>query len=419
MKIVKLTAENVKRLIAVEITPEGTVITIGGKNGAGKSSVLDSIAFALGGKTLVPDMPIRKGKKTARIEVDLGEFIVIRNFDEGGSSIVIKNKEGLTYSSPQKMLDKLVGKLTFDPLAFVHSSEKDQQSTLRTLVGLDTTMLDNQRKILYDNRTVLNRELKQQESYIEDLSQFDGVPKEPISMEEISKRMLEAEEARKLQIRMKEEETRAKEMLAEYKATKKMILQDIEKLDKDIVNVELTMKKMVPVEVPDITEIQKRLTEIEDINAKVRKNQLYFQQAEELVRIMKEVEEKNSKIQEIDEKKKEMLKKAKYPISGLKLGEDGVVFNDIPFKQCSTAEQLRVSVAMGLALNPELKILLVRDGNALDAFSLKEVAKMAEEANAQLWLERVSEDGEGVSIMIEEGKVVFPKPTDQELKSKG
>src|SRR5690349_11343820 len=134
MKVIQLSAENFKRISAIDITPEGTLITLGGKNGAGKSSVLDAIAVALGGASLVPEEPIRQGESEGTVTVDLGEFIVTRKFtrevvrdleSEGGtqygptrSTLVIKNREGLKYPSPQAMLDKLLGRLTFDPMAF-------------------------------------------------------------------------------------------------------------------------------------------------------------------------------------------------------------------------------------------------------------------------------------------------------------
>lgn len=415
MKIVKLTAENVKRLIAVEITPEGSVITIGGKNGAGKSSVLDSIAFALGGKSLVPEEPIRKGEKSARIEVDLGELNITREFKEDGSTtLTVKNNEGHFFSSPQKMLDKLLGKLTFDPLLFVHSSKGHQYDTLRDLVGLDTTFLDNERKKYYDERTTLNRDAKLQEAQLTLYPNYKDVPKEILSMKEISDKMLQADKLR--------EEARQQEIIAEKKkeiieAAQSRIInlndnigglkQKILECQKDIQRAGAIVVKQV--KVPNVEEIQHRIAEIEEINLKVHKNKVYFKAVHDHTEVLLKIAVLSKEIIEVDEKKKVMLGKVKYPIVGLKLKEGKVYFCDIPFKQCSTAEQLRVSVAMGLALNPELKILLIRDGNALDQSSLKEVAQLAEKADAQLWLERVSEDGVGVSVMIEAG-VEIPNP---------
>ena len=123
MNIVKLQAENIKRIVAVEIKPDGALVQITGRNGAGKSSVLDAIWWALAGERSHQSAPIRKGADTARIKLDLGEVVVTRHFakredDSVVTRITVENAEGARFPSPQKMLDSLLGSLAFDPLAF-------------------------------------------------------------------------------------------------------------------------------------------------------------------------------------------------------------------------------------------------------------------------------------------------------------
>src|SRR3990172_7943210 len=112
MKIIKLQAENIKKLVAVEITPSGNVVTISGKNGAGKTSVLDSIWWALGGSENIQGQPIRKGETSGVIRLNLGEIAVERRFTEKGSTLYVENTEGMRFKSPQDVLDKLVGSLS-------------------------------------------------------------------------------------------------------------------------------------------------------------------------------------------------------------------------------------------------------------------------------------------------------------------
>jgi len=127
-----LTAENVKRLVAVEISPTGNVQIIAGKNGAGKTSVLDSIWFALGGGPAAKGTtkPIRDGQDSARVTLDLGELRVTRTWTGGKSTLSVESAEGAVYGSPQKMLDALVGRLSFDPLAFAQQDERTQLASL-------------------------------------------------------------------------------------------------------------------------------------------------------------------------------------------------------------------------------------------------------------------------------------------------
>ena len=126
MKILKLTAENVKKLRAVEITPTGELVEITGKNGAGKTSVLDAIWWALAGTKHIQAVPIRTGATKARIRLDLGELIVERRFTPVGSTLTVEKADGARYTSPQGILDALLGALTFDPLAFVGQEPREQ-----------------------------------------------------------------------------------------------------------------------------------------------------------------------------------------------------------------------------------------------------------------------------------------------------
>ena len=62
MKINKLEIENVKRIKAVKVEPKANGLTvIGGNNNQGKTSVLDSIAWALGGERYKPSQATREG----------------------------------------------------------------------------------------------------------------------------------------------------------------------------------------------------------------------------------------------------------------------------------------------------------------------------------------------------------------------
>ncbi|PIU32864.1 MAG: hypothetical protein COT06_00430, partial [Syntrophobacteraceae bacterium CG07_land_8_20_14_0_80_61_8] len=136
LKIIRLAAENVKRLRAVQITPEGHIVQISGPNAAGKTSVLDCIWYALGGGSALPEQPIRKGAAKGEIHLDLGEMLVSRTFTQSGSYLKVVSKDGRECNSPQKLLDSLLGKLAFDPLAFARLSEDRQRELLMNLVSI-------------------------------------------------------------------------------------------------------------------------------------------------------------------------------------------------------------------------------------------------------------------------------------------
>jgi hypothetical protein len=154
----------------------------------------------------------------------------------------------------------------------------------------------------------------------------------------------------------------------------------------------------------DASGLSRQIGSAQETARKVEANR-HYAKAEARVRVLAEEHEKaEAALAALRDKRVALVQAAKMPIDGLDLGDGGVLYKGLPFEQASSAEQLRVSVAMGLALNPSLKVLLIRDGSLLDDANLATIATMAHDAEAQVWIERVGE-GEEVSVVIEEGRV--------------
>jgi hypothetical protein len=158
--------------------------------------------------------------------------------------------------------------------------------------------------------------------------------------------------------------------------------------------------------IPNTQVIQQKLQDIETTNHKVNANKKYNELHEEHDKLAEAITTQTTTIEEVDKTKQELLETVKFPIPGLGLSEEGVTYNGVPFEQASTSEQLRISVAIGIALNPTLKVLLVRNGNALDKDSMLNVAEQAHNADAQVWMEYVTDEAGKVAVMIEDGTVV-------------
>lgn len=447
MKIVKLVAENVKRLHAVEISPgDSSLVTIGGKNGAGKSSVLDSIAYAMGGERLVPSEPIRAGESEAKIVVDLGDLVVTRKFKrelitiegsangaeapverfgETKSTLIVTNKDGARYPSPQAMLDKLLGRLTFDPLAFARDDPKRQDETLRKLVGLDLTPIEEKRRAAFSQRAILKKNLSVKEAQLLALQRFSDAPEEEIPLGEISEEMRAAEEARTEAERAERARDAVKDECVLADSVVDKTSQLISELETRIAQLrtELTTQQehrtdagnrleaatsravALRAAVPDGAVLRARLTDAEATNAKVRSNKTYALAAEELHNFEEQIEEQDALVTAAEEEKRSKLAEARFPVDGLGISDTGVTYSGLPFAQASSSEQLRVSVMVGLALNPTLKVLLIRNGNMLDDDSLKIVGELAAQNGAQCWVEWVTGDPSDVAVMLVEGEV--------------
>jgi len=418
---VQLTAENVKRLRAVTIAPDGNVVQITGRNGQGKSSVLDAIWYALGGKSSHCVEPIRRGEKSAKVTLNLGDLIVTRAWSANDkSAVTVQSKDGARYPSPQAILDKLVGDLTFDPLAFTRMKPAEQVETLKRLAGLDFADIDRKRQEAYDQRTERNREAKLFDAQLAQTTMHDLG--DPLDAQAIKAEL----DAAVRELRMNDAKRRAlADMRQEYEAAKERVsalderiaalrnelLQaegmraDMDDNAKEILRIGKiaadAAEKLVD---PDINAIQAKMEAARDQHSKAEHNRRYSDIRGKAQDARNASDELTAAIAKLDGDKQRMVSDAKMPIDGLGLDGGRVTYQGMPFDQCSSAEQLRISVAIGSATNPKFRTMCVKDGSLLDKDSLRLLGELCEQHDLQVWLERVG-DGDGVGVVIEDGQV--------------
>lgn len=398
MKIMQLRAENVKRLGIVEITPEGNVIIIGGKNGAGKSSVIDSIWYAMGGKGAAPSDPIRHGEKMAEVSITIGngeeKLHVTRTWTREGSHLKVKNEKGTPLKAPQSILDALYGSLTFDPLAFAGMKGADQIDTLKQLTGLDLVGIEGEREAAYTTRTEVGRDLRQAEANFKAATFHRDVPEEQMSITEL------LEQRRNAQLVL----DRINSLNQRIQTKNQEIASLTESIQDLRAQVAAMSKERDGFDPPDIHQFDEQIANTEAIAQKQRDNDQALELQKRYEALETQHQGLNHTIEELDERKRLMVSSAKMPVEGLTFGSEAVLYQGVPLDQASSAERLRVSVAIGIAMNAKLKVLLIRDGSLLDKNNLAMIARMAEEADAQLWIERVG-DGDECSVVIEDGHV--------------
>ena len=401
--IVKLQSENVKRLKAVSITPDGNLVIIGGDNAQGKSSVLDSIQMALGGGKLTPSKPIREGKKKAEIVAELDDIIVTRTFTKKTSLLTVRRKDGSVCTSPQKLLDDLVGSLSFDPLEFSRMPAKKQAEVLREIAGLDFSGIEAERATAFAQRTDVNRDLKKSQAIQDETDFFPDAPKEAVSVSALVAEWDAAQEHNRQIQEAEGERVRTQSALA----AAQLAFAEAQ----DAVNCAKAKHTRAEQELSafsaptDTAPLSAQIENAEEINRQVAANVAKAKINKETAALAKQAAGLTATIADCDERKTTLLENATMPIEGLSLDDEyGVTMNGIPFDQCSQAEQLRISVSIGLAMNPKLPVLLIRDGSLLDEHNLAMLAETAKASNAQVWIERVG-DKDKCAVIIEDGHI--------------
>jgi hypothetical protein len=388
--------------------------------------------YALGGKSKIDEQPIRKGESKGKIVVDIEKYKITRSFTPKGSYLQVETQEGATFPSPQKLLDSFLADLTFNPLAFAEASPKQQAELLLKVsdIPVDAQKLTDitgqavapgnpidvfktVHDQLYSERRDINRDLSRQEKVLETLGNPGEV--KPVSVTDLfeTRKQLEAQQIENDKIR---DEVLKLELDAEalsdriccqkgIVATETQKLKELEKAHEGLKN-KLTAAGQASVELvdPDFTEIDRQIEEADEINRKANEAEKYKETKETVDKIKTVSKDYDAKLEKLAEYKKECLSKANFPIKDLGFDDNGfLTIGDVPFSQRGTSQKLLAGCAIGAALNPKLKILLIKDGDKLDGNNMNCLCEWAKDNDYQVWLERVADSPNGVSFFIEEG----------------
>lgn len=410
LRILSLGVENVKRIKVIRIVPNGNTVTISGKNDQGKTSVLDSIEYALGGKASICEEPIRKGQARARIVCDLGDYVVERTFSavSGDSEIRIKGKDGRPVKSPQTLLDSLCSHVAFEPLSFVRQRPDEQVETLRKLVGLDFTELNAKRKKAFDDRTLAGRQLDQVKANLKDAPFDEGAPTREVSVVELTATLNKAREQNAAVTSATNAIENLNHRVQNLTGQRESLMKQVAAIDEQLarVNTDLAAACNALGKLPteDESAIASEIAASEATNARVRANVRHQSIQADITHHQDVYDRLTFEIESIDQEKRDKLEWTEFPLEGLSFDDSRVLLNGVPFSQSSQARQLQAAVAIGLALNPKVRVILIRDGSLLDEESMKLIAEMAEKNDAQIWIERV-ESKDPAAVVIEDGEV--------------
>lgn len=435
LRIVGLKAENFQKLKVVEVEAgDGPLVTVGGQNEAGKSSLIDAIASVIGGVKLAPKVPIRQGQKSAQVTATVGDLKIVRKFrlddetDDVTSTLEITSADGsASFKSPQAMLDKLLGSAPFyDPLAFAQLRPADRREAVRAVVGLDFSVQDARRRKLLDDKLGLQRRLESAERAIEGVAPYKDLPAEEIDPADLLRDIERAESTH-------EAANKASHTHAIYRGELEDLHESILAADADVETARQALRTaetkaadlraQVPAKSRQVDEalenlkhandarvdpapLKLRMQDVKDTNKKIQFNRQLEETAAAVDALRLELKTTTDTIAIVDAEKQKALAAAPFPVPGMAFSDDDVLLGGLPFSQASTAQKIRASVAMALARAGQLRVLLVKAGNDLDKKSLALLAEIAKEHQAQVWVERVAEAPGEVTVFLEDGEAV-------------
>lgn len=417
MKITRVKAVNFEGIVNIDTLLGKNVNKITGRNGAGKSSFRDSIIATLCGAKYTPDVPIRTGQNKAEVTVDMGEYIVKGTYTKAGRKIEVLSPDGAKFSRPQELMDKCVGRLSFDPTEFYRKTSREQAEMLRELVGLDVSDIEAAYRKTQDERAQINSNKTLLQQKLNAIAVPADTPDEEVSISGLAKQL---QEANNHNIQQNEMVAKVKSLaddcirhgvaIADHQNSleKYRTLMDEAAVAKEkciqareeLLNQKEVLEKTIP-PIQDTSPIQAQIEQAERINRNVhlKQQKTELQAAVDLKTI--KYTELGRTMKSLDATKAARLAEIKMPVDSLSLTEEYVTYGDLPLKQINTGEQLKIAVAIAMAMNPTLKTVFVKC-NDLDSDNLKLLEDMLIERDYQGFFEIADTSGK-IGIVIEDG----------------
>ena len=436
VKIMALEAENVKRIKAVALTPSPTGLTIvGGNNNQGKTSVLDALAWALGGDRFRPDAAQRDGAVApAHLKVRLSNGVVVERKGKN-STLTVTDPTGRR--SGQQLLNAFIEPLALDLPRFMEASDKEKADILLRIIGIGTELhtRDLEIKALYDKRTFTGQLAAQKKHFAEELISYPDAPEEPVSASDLIRQQQEIlarngenqrkrnqldkliDEKNQLNFTLRDLDEKIEDLKEEYEQTQAKFT-DLEK------QIFQARKSAAQLQDESTAELEASIRDIEETNRKVRANLEKSRAEDEAARYASDYDKLTEVITRKRADRMALLNGADLPLPELSVEDGALTYKGKHWRDMSGSDQLRVAAAIVRRLNPDCGFVLLDKLEQMDSSTLQAFGQWLEQEGLQAIATRVS-TGEECSIIIEDGYSVNnqeqqPKPpTMQKTWTKG
>lgn len=413
VKINNLEIENVKRVRAVKLQPSENGLTIiGGGNGQGKTSVLDAIAWALGGDKFKPSAPVRDGSVVPPfLHVELSNGLVVER-KGNNSSLKVIDKDG--NKGGQQLLNEFIEALALNLPKFMQATPKEKADTLLKIIGVGDRLytLEAEEQRLYNTRTGIGQIADQKAKYAKEMPVYTGVPKEPVSAAELIRQQQDILAQNGENQRKREQVDRYERELAFARAAFDDAKAKLEQAEADAATARKSAENLID---ESTAELETNIADIEQINVKIRANLDRERTEIEADDYKKQYDDLTEQIENIRQERRNLLNGAELPLEGLSVEHGELTYNGFKWDNMSGSEQLKVAAAIVRKLNPNCGFVLVDKLEQMDAKTLSEFGDWLEQEGLQVIATRVSTGGE-CSIIIEDGSI---KPTEQKTWKAG
>lgn len=408
IKINKLEIENVKRVKAVKVEPTAAgLTTIGGNNNQGKTSILDAIAWALGGDKYRPSNATREESVIPpNIHLVLSNGLIVERKGKNSDLKVIDpsgNKAG------QQLLNEFVEQLALDLPKFMEYSSKEKANTLLKIIGVGDKLfeLERQESEIYNRRRTIGQIADQKEKFAKEMTCFPEAPKEPVSASDLIKQQQEILARNGENQRKRQNLHQLEQDYNHINIQLQELLNKQRAIEKDL---EIARKSALDLRDESTEELERNISDVEGINRKVRANLDKDKAEEDAQDYKRQYDELTASINDIRQAKIDLLKGAKLPLEGLNVEDGDLTYKGFKWDNMSGSDQLKVSTAIVRALNPDCGFVLLDKLEQMDIDTLKEFGQWLEQEGLQAIATRVS-TGDECSIIIEDGYVKDYQPT--------
>ena len=426
VKITALEAENVKRIKAVALTPSPTGLTlVGGNNNQGKTSVLDALAWALGGDRFRPDAAQRDGALApAHLMVKLSNGVVVERKGKN-ASLTVTDPTGRR--SGQQLLNAFVEPLALDLPRFMDASDKEKADILLRIIGIGAELhtRDMEIKALYDKRTFTGQLAQQKKHFAEELISYPEAPDEPVSasdlirqQQDILARNGENQRKRSQLAQLTDLLERQKKVVADLEFQLSTEKQRLTTMQADV---KIAQTAAADLQDESTAELEASIRDIEDTNRKVRANLEKSRAEDEAVQYDSEYKRLTEQIAQKRADRMALLNGADLPLRGLSVEDGALTYKGKHWRDMSGSDQLRVAAAIVRRLNPDCGFVLLDKLEQMDMTTLQEFSAWLEAEGLQAIATRVS-TGSECQIIIEDGMVkdtdITPPPVTEKPQPK-